>query len=275
MFDDLPPCSCRLHKSRGDEAEWDSGDRKLVDDVTGHGWHLVNVLSEPGQPPWTFTVGMWHNFRQPELAMFGLRGPDMGRWINQIGEQIRKGDAPEADESRSGILDGADVQFAPADKSWYTDLFGYGSWFSKSWFPVLQVVWPDKEGNWPWDGGAGERCRRDQPNLWIPASDHPLGKWRYGPDGMKWRWPIAATATVFLSKRVLEEKKPIVSVVHQANGDWAFLDGGTATLDELAVVYLGDVVSDHPIVNGLTDLPAGWHAWLGADGEWKQSAIAG
>ena len=81
MLEDLPPCTCRLHEPVGDEDRWSDGDRKLMADVDDHGWHVVGINPQPGQKSWAFSVGLWHTLRSPELAMFGLRMPDMGRWI--------------------------------------------------------------------------------------------------------------------------------------------------------------------------------------------------
>jgi hypothetical protein len=87
VFGDLPACTCRLH-SRDNDTGWDEGDRKLVSDVQGHGWHLVGIPPRPGQPSWVFSVGLWHTFRTPEVAMFGLQMSDMGVWINRVGDQM-------------------------------------------------------------------------------------------------------------------------------------------------------------------------------------------
>jgi type IV secretory pathway TrbD component len=96
-----------------------------------------------------FSVGLWHSFQQPEVSMFGLQMPDMGTWINRIGEQIKAGHPPRPLELRSGILEGFDVQWRAVNESWYRALFGYGIWFYQSWFPMLQMVWPDRAEKWP------------------------------------------------------------------------------------------------------------------------------
>ncbi|MER8034866.1 DUF4262 domain-containing protein [Streptomyces hydrogenans] len=43
--------------------------------------------------------------------------------------------------------------------------------------PVLQVAWPDAEGRFHWDDQADEKHRESQPRLWLPPSDHPVGRW--------------------------------------------------------------------------------------------------
>jgi hypothetical protein len=244
-----------------DEAEWDDGDKKLVTDVIDVGWHLVAVHAAPGQAAWVFSVGLWHTYRRPEISMFGLQTADMGIWINKVGDDIKAGKPPQPEESRVGVIDGFAVQWRPAHQSWYRDLFGYGLWFYQGWFPMLQMIWPDRHGRWPWDEACGERCKQDQPVLWMPAEQHPLGKWRYGDTGLKWLWPDRPDRRVFVTNRVARDESPVVYVVHDSDGDWQFLDGGSTNADDVAVAHLGEVVARHPHVNQFHDLRPGWHAW--------------
>lgn len=164
---DVPPCTCRLHGSGRDDAGFDDNDRNLVSDVEERGWSVCIIGDAPDQPAWAFSVGMWHTLRTPDLAMFGLRPLDMGKWINLAGEQIRLGRRFGLDKPQDGILNGFPVELRLADGSWYGDLFGYGLWFYQGWFPLAQIIWPDRQGLFPWEPGCGERCR-NQPALWTP-----------------------------------------------------------------------------------------------------------
>ena len=272
-FNALPACECRIHNPVGDDAEWTDGDRKLMSDVTGYGWHNVGITPRPGQPSWVFSVGVWHTLRFPEVAMFGLQMTDMGMWINAIGEQVRAGRPPEPGVPVVGVIEGFPVELRPVHQSWYRDLLGYGMWFYRAWFPVLQIVWPDRNGLFPWDEGAGERCRRDQPVLWRPAEEQPLGQWRYGERGLDWLWPDAPDRKVFVSKRITDEGYALTYVVHDRDGDWQFLDGATVSKGDVVVAHLGDMASRFPTANGLGDLPVGWHAWIGPLGDWIRAPI--
>jgi hypothetical protein len=269
MSDDLASCGCRLHHPVGDEAGWTDGDRKLIADVEGAGWHLVMIHPQPGQPSWVFSVGLWHMFQSPELSMFGLRMADMGHWINRVGEQIRAGNLPRHGESRDGVLAGFPVQFRQVHRSWYRDLFGYGLWFYQAWFPVLQMVWPDGTGRFPWQGGAGERCRLNQPVLWRPAEEHPLGQWRYGPHGLDWLWSDPPGRRVITTKSIADGTAPVIHVVHDVDGDWQFLDG-KQTDEDIAIAHLGDMAARFPDVNELADLPTGWQALKTAGQAWHR-----
>ena len=43
----------------------------------------------------TYTVGLWHSFRRPELVMFGLGGEDMQHWLNAADGFVHRGLGPD------------------------------------------------------------------------------------------------------------------------------------------------------------------------------------
>jgi hypothetical protein len=48
------------------------------------------------------------------------------------------------------------------------DYLGTSLWFYRSvgrFFPVLQIVWPDKQCRFPWESGFDEKARELQPVL--------------------------------------------------------------------------------------------------------------
>ncbi|MET8991534.1 DUF4262 domain-containing protein [Nonomuraea wenchangensis] len=44
-------------------------------------------------------------------------------------------------------------------------------------FPFLQVVWPNRDGTFPWRSDGDDRCRGHQPHLWLRPDEHPPGVW--------------------------------------------------------------------------------------------------
>jgi hypothetical protein len=207
--------------------------------------------------------------------MFGLDMHDMQHWINQIGEQIRQGEPLRPDVPRRGVIDGFPVIIRPVHESWYPELFGAGTGFyGRPPLPIAQVIWPDRHGVLPWEKGCGARCQVDQPSLWLPAHEHPLGIWRDIDVLTPWPFPgVSADATVFIARRVLNGDEPIRLVVHDHDGDWHFLDGKPAGPDDLAPVHLHHVVADHPGLAALSDLAVGELAEQRPDGLWQRSSL--
>ncbi|MFI6449830.1 DUF4262 domain-containing protein [Kitasatospora sp. NPDC050543] len=48
--------------------------------VREHGWHVVGVGGGGEVPDWAFTVGLWHSYRIPEVAIFGLELHGLMHW---------------------------------------------------------------------------------------------------------------------------------------------------------------------------------------------------
>lgn len=252
---------------------WGDGDRKLVSDVQTHGWHVITVFSEFGTPGWCYTVGLWHTFRSPEVAMFGLRDEDMPHWLNGVGEQVKAGALPRPGELRAGIIDGFDVTWRPVHESWYRELFGYALWFTSPPLPIVQLVWPDREGQFPWDPGVGERCRRDQPQCWQDIGEQHAGPWRPMSVHAAHGWP-APELRCFTTNRIVAGQSDVIAVYRERDGDWQFLDGGSVERDDIAVVHAADLVDRDQTLLDVKDLEAGMGAERGARGEpWRRVTV--
>lgn len=50
-----------------------SSDRKVLDDVETHGWHVVKVMGDETGPGFGYSVGLWKTFRHPEIIIIGLK----------------------------------------------------------------------------------------------------------------------------------------------------------------------------------------------------------
>ena len=264
----MNPCGCWL--CTGPEG---LGSRELntVWHVQEHGWSVIAVAAEDELPGWAYTVGVGHTLGAPEVCMFGLRTRDMHTWLNAVGQQLRAGQPLRADEERLGVLDGFPVLVRPVHRSWFEDLFGQALGFYRGTPPpMMQLIWPDRDGVFPWQPGAGERCRTDQPWLWLPKDDHPPGPWTRVADLTDSPFPDAPIDQLVVgSRRVIRGEAPIAGIVHRHDGQWAFLDAPGA--DDLGAVHLRHLVSEHPHIRDFADLPRGHAAWREPDGNWSRS----
>ena len=151
---------------------------RTIEQVREHGWQVILIPSDDSGPGWAFTIGLWHNHRLPELAMFGLDIHDMHACLNTLAEQSVAGRPPAAGEERHDILTDLPVVLKKVDYRWYEAFFGTAIMFyRRPPFPVLEVVWPDKDGRFPWQPESGTRYRQAQPQLWLPPKAHPAGVW--------------------------------------------------------------------------------------------------
>jgi hypothetical protein len=136
----------------------DDRDRKVLADVASHGWTVIGIEADAGGPGFAFSVGLYHTLGHPEVLLMGLRPPIAHRLINTIGDAVRAGTTFEPGRRYDEIAAGYPVAFVAMDRRHYREYLGYAGWFyGGPDFPVLQCVWPDEAGVFPWEPGYDSR----------------------------------------------------------------------------------------------------------------------
>ncbi|MEV8098200.1 DUF4262 domain-containing protein [Kitasatospora sp. NPDC085879] len=168
-----PAASATFRARRQRAKHWSSA----MAHVRKHGWHVVGVGGGAEVPDWAFTVGLWHSYRIPEVAMFGLELHGLMHWVGDAAARLRDGAPTEPGTLLPDVIEGYELRLQPVDDSWHRPLFGTAVGFYR-WtpVPVVQLIWPDREHRWPSDEQASPGCRA-QPSLWLPVHDHPQGVW--------------------------------------------------------------------------------------------------
>jgi hypothetical protein len=141
-------------------------DEKVLADIKKIGWHHVHVRAEDGEPSFAYSLGFYANFGQPEIIVFGLP-PQIAQQLLNIAA-IRFAGAKTAYETYKpydDIAEGMRIAFIPVDRRHYREYLGYAGWFYasiKADFPALQMVWPDKQGRFPWEPNYDQSFSRLQ-----------------------------------------------------------------------------------------------------------------
>jgi len=158
----------------------------IADRVRRNGWAVPTVFGDETGPPWAYTVGIWHTYGGPELAMFGGPVEGMMGIINSIGRRIAEGAMVGVGDQLDDAC-GYPLAIRPVHLSWrMTSMFAVSDSFYGWVRPAcLQVVWPDRGSRFPWEPGFDPAFEGDQPFLWLPRDDHPPGSWTRldGPPG--------------------------------------------------------------------------------------------
>ena len=132
----------------------DDNDRKLLSDVETVGWHVVKIMGDESGPAYCFSVGLYYTFGHPEILIMGLSHPVAHEFINLAATQIASGKVFQASERTDDLAEGFPCTFIPVPVAHYEEYLGYAIWFYrkvKQPFPTLQLVWPDKQGRFPWE----------------------------------------------------------------------------------------------------------------------------
>lgn len=141
-------------------------DRKILEDVEESGLHVVTVAGEGGRPGYSFTVGLWESFGQPEVVVFGLPQEIAHELLELLADEADEGHRFLAGTRHEGLLQDYPVRFFEVPKSRYAEYLGSACWaYEGDDFPAVQLVWPDKQGRWPWDPDGRDGFREAQPVL--------------------------------------------------------------------------------------------------------------
>lgn len=247
-------------------------DTAIVDTIREHGWSALRIEGGIG---FAYTVGLWHTFRRPEIVMFGLGGENMQHWLNACVAHGRDHGWPEAGEPFEGVLEGFATQLRPVHDSWRDALFGTAHRFYGSFaVPVLQLVWPDRDGRWPWEEQATASSRNRQAFAWLPVSEHPVGGWRLvGEMEPGFPFPVGPDTWALTSRAVLDGNRPAVRVSLD-EGAFDVLDERGYGADDLRLAFLGDLVVRYPYLAACADLGEGQIAVTGGDQVWIRAGQA-
>jgi hypothetical protein len=143
-----------------------SGDDQVHADIAAYGWHVVEVVEDDEGPGFAFTIGLHKRFEHPELIVFGLPLDTMHLMLNGAGESVRAGRAYAVGQSYDDVLEGYSCTFRPVPRRHYEAYLGYARWYyDGDDFPMLQLIWPDREHRYPWGAPADAWIRKAQPVL--------------------------------------------------------------------------------------------------------------
>ncbi len=209
--------------------------------VETRGWHVALFEATDYQPSFGYTIGLWKNYRHPELICFGLSSEALHSILN-IGGELVKANSALKPNTESDVFFNSPASILQVHPENIPDYLGYAIWFNKGDFPVLQIVWQDKDGAFPWQEGFSEELLHYQPLL---------------DRNMHFKFREPESLAVFTSRNHLENGKPILYVLHDAEGDWQVLTGDDVTTDDAKIICLGDMIKQDPSLNDLFNLDNG------------------
>jgi len=154
-------------------------ERKLVADIEGFGWHIISVLADDDGPAFSYTVGLYRNYRHPEIIIAGLPYELAQTMLNIAGEAIREGRQFHAGESYDDFLEGFSCTFREVPPEKYRHYGAYAMWFyDGESFPAMQLIYPDDQKRLPWEEGVSAEFRAFQPVI----ADDPEPLWASGAE---------------------------------------------------------------------------------------------
>jgi hypothetical protein len=161
--------SCELCGSAREAKLREAGHRiEMLTNIRRDGYHKMGVFSETeGEPEFSYTVGLFHTYEHPEVIIFGLEINAEFAVLHTVQELVANGMMFSHGDESFEVLDGTSVVFVDFSRVKYDEYLGQAENFYQSDdFPVLMLVWPDRDGVFPWSDGAADWLKRRQPALW-------------------------------------------------------------------------------------------------------------
>jgi hypothetical protein len=149
--------------------------REFAADIATHGWIVMKVSANTqSDPDFAYSIGLWQTYEHPEIILVGLPLDIGHQIINAVGAAVQNGKRYTAGSISDEFLEGYTVTFRTVPEYQYGAYLGWGTrYYRHAPFPVLQLVFPDRAGRWPWHADVAADFRSAQPVL----ADEPEPPW--------------------------------------------------------------------------------------------------
>jgi len=147
-------------------AALDEGETEFVRKIREFGWHRTTVLADDEHAGFVYTTGFWVNLGAPEFILFSLKSEIAGAVLHDVYKDARDGRRLPLGVRLDDVFGNAPAYVFEVDRAHYAEHLGWSRWFyGNDGFPCHQLIWPDREGRFPWELGFDEVFRADQPDL--------------------------------------------------------------------------------------------------------------
>ena len=148
-----------------DDDALDRHERDFISKVREHGWFRTSVFEDGDQPGFSYTTGFWVNLGKSEIIMFGM--PKVAHDIFwDLYRDLKNGRELPVGEPVMDVFANIPACFMPVDKAHFKAYLGWDRWFyAGDNFPCLQLVWPDRDGAFPWQPEMSGEFAGLQPDL--------------------------------------------------------------------------------------------------------------
>ena len=228
-------------------------DHKIMADIEQYGLAVIMLDATDYLPSFAYSIGLWRTFQHPEIICFGLTIKTLGQLINDVADLVRNGHTIETNRDYDDFFEKGRAQFVPVDKRNLGDYFGTAmDIYDTDDFPALQFVWTDRNDRFPWEKDFEEEFSYRQPLLDRNAD---------------FKFREAKNLAVFTTKQWIAQHKPIIRVIHDADGDWQFLTADEYSTENIKIVALEELVLRDNTVNEVFNLEFGEQAERGFIGD--------
>jgi hypothetical protein len=144
--------------------------------ITTVGHAVVPIIDS--KPQIVYTIGLWHTYRHPELVVFAIPPRQAQIILNMFAEIIKAHGRLKTDQPYADIAS-MPTMFRDASPAKVRPYIGGCTNFYTVQVPFMQLVWPDRQGRFPWHPLYDRHFDRLQPRLWdniVPFRQRTIKK---------------------------------------------------------------------------------------------------
>lgn len=143
-----------------------SAEQQCEEDIQRYGLHILKVAGGNEWPEFAYSVGLFQSFAHPEVIILGLPGDIAQDILNGLADVIRSGKRCAPEDETEDLVERYPCKFLDVPFEQMFAHFGWAIWYyDDRMFPVLQLVYPDRMGRWPWESGVSPEFASQQPVL--------------------------------------------------------------------------------------------------------------
>ena len=142
---------------------------EIREDVAAFGWSGLSVGEREGCPAFGYTVGL-AGVGHPEFIVFGLSPRTRHGLLQWFAQCVVAARRFVHGERYSDVVPDSEFAVRRVHERHFADHVGYAMWYhrvsdSQGELEVLQIVWPDEAGLFPWESDFDQRFASAQPDL--------------------------------------------------------------------------------------------------------------
>ena len=140
--------------------------KSLHETISQYGWTSVSMPEGRKQPPWSYSIGLFETYKVPEVVVMGKERALMSAMLTNIHEAVKTGQTLSDGLELSNVWIDNNCVFRTVEQKHYTKYLPWAvDYYGHQDFPVLQLIWPDPFGYFPWQEGFDTRLGRFQQML--------------------------------------------------------------------------------------------------------------
>ncbi len=128
----------------------------IIENIEKYGCHIIHIKDKidavEDEPEFSYSIGLYERFKQPEIIIIGLRQEIRHSIINDVCFKYQQNKPLIINAFNADILEGFDCFVVEMDKEYYDEYLGQAiQYYQDKSFPAAQIIYPTIKGIFPWD----------------------------------------------------------------------------------------------------------------------------